>query len=100
MNEQAEIAERYRDHGHPQFWGRIIGTEADQAEVKKAGRRYFLDALINEDEGNAEEVLKRLPGARLVKAFNTIYFKHLQEQGRTDVPVEERRHSALAHLRR
>ena len=40
--------------------GWVIGTEADQAEVKKAGRRYFLDALINEDEGNAEEVLKRL----------------------------------------
>ena len=23
------IARRYRDNGHPQFWGRIIGTEAD-----------------------------------------------------------------------
>lgn len=45
---------------------------------------------------SSEEVLKRLPGARLVKAFNTIYFKHLQEQGRTDVPVEERRAIFLA----
>src|SRR4051812_38719407 len=40
---------------------------------------------------SSEEVSKRLPGARLVKAFNTIYFKHLQEQGRADLPVEERR---------
>ena len=40
---------------------------------------------------SSEEVLKRLPGVRLVKAFNTIYFKHLESQGRTDVPVEERR---------
>jgi hypothetical protein len=28
--EQAEISRRYRDHGHPQFWGRITGTESDQ----------------------------------------------------------------------
>ena len=27
--EQAEISRRYRDDGHPQFWGRIIGTSAD-----------------------------------------------------------------------
>lgn len=38
----------------------IIGTEADQAEVKKAGRRYFLDALITEHESDVEDILKRL----------------------------------------
>lgn len=38
----------------------IIGTEADQAEVKKAGRRYFLDALITEHEGDVEDLLKRM----------------------------------------
>jgi len=27
--EQAEIARRYRDDGHPKFWGRIIGSSAD-----------------------------------------------------------------------
>ncbi|MDE2475005.1 MAG: M28 family peptidase [Alphaproteobacteria bacterium] len=26
---QTAISRRYRDHGHPQFWGRISGTEAD-----------------------------------------------------------------------
>lgn len=34
---------------------------------------------------------ERLPGARLVKAFNSIWFKHLQEEARKDTPVEERR---------
>jgi hypothetical protein len=29
VNEQTAIARRYRDNGHPQFWGRIIGTSAD-----------------------------------------------------------------------
>jgi 8-hydroxy-5-deazaflavin:NADPH oxidoreductase len=43
------------------------------------------------DSTSSEEVQKRLPGARLVKAFNTIYFKHLAEEGRTDLPVDERR---------
>ncbi|MBN9546786.1 MAG: M28 family peptidase [Alphaproteobacteria bacterium] len=27
--EQADIARRYRDSGHPQFWGRLAGTSAD-----------------------------------------------------------------------
>jgi hypothetical protein len=38
----------------------LIGTEADAAEVKKAGRRYFLDALIAEHESDVEDILKRL----------------------------------------
>jgi predicted dinucleotide-binding enzyme len=43
------------------------------------------------DSSASEETAKRLPGARLVKAFNTIYFEHLAGQGRTDVPMDERR---------
>jgi len=40
---------------------------------------------------SSEEVAKRLPGARVVKAFNTIYWEHLAKQGRTDLPLERRR---------
>ena len=40
---------------------------------------------------SSEETAKRLPGARLVKAFNTIYYQHLATQGRTDVPEAQRR---------
>lgn len=42
------------------------------------------------DSTSSEETQKRLPGARLVKAFNTIWFKHLAENGRTDVPPDDR----------
>lgn len=42
------------------------------------------------DSTSSEETAKRLPGARLVKAFNTIYFEHLATRGRTDLPVDER----------
>lgn len=38
----------------------IIGSEADQAEVKKKGRRFFLDALIEEHQSDIEDFLKRL----------------------------------------
>jgi 8-hydroxy-5-deazaflavin:NADPH oxidoreductase len=39
---------------------------------------------------SSEEVLKRLPGVRLVKAFNTIYYVHLASRGRKDLPQDER----------
>lgn len=51
------------------------------------------------DLGNStssEEVLKRVPHARLVKAFNTIYYEHLATRGRKDLPVEERHAIYLA----
>jgi hypothetical protein len=46
----------------------IIGTEADAAIVKKAGRRYFLDALINENQGAVEDFLKSLVGVQAIYA--------------------------------
>ena len=39
---------------------------------------------------SSEETRKRLPGARLVKSFNTIWFRHLAERGRKDLPIDER----------
>ncbi|HYT67851.1 MAG TPA: NADPH-dependent F420 reductase [Vicinamibacterales bacterium] len=39
---------------------------------------------------SSEETRKRLPGARLVKAFNTIWYKHLAERGREDLPADDR----------
>ena len=39
---------------------------------------------------SSEETQKRLPGARLVKAFNTIWFKHLASRGRKDAAIDER----------
>ncbi|HUR32408.1 MAG TPA: NADPH-dependent F420 reductase [Vicinamibacterales bacterium] len=50
------------------------------------GGTYDLD-----DSTSSEETQKRLPGARLVKAFNTIYFRHLATEGRTDLPEDDRR---------
>jgi predicted dinucleotide-binding enzyme len=42
------------------------------------------------DSTSSQETLKRLPGIRIVKAFNTIWFKHLAENGHKDRPVNDR----------
>lgn len=46
--------------------GWIIGTETDLAEVKKKGRRFFLDALIEQHESDIEDLFKRLLAVQLV----------------------------------
>jgi predicted dinucleotide-binding enzyme len=48
------------------------------------------------DSSSSEETAGRLPEARLVKAFNTIYYQHLATRGRPDLPVEERHAIFLA----
>ena len=42
------------------------------------------------------EVARQLPGARLVKAFNTLYYQHLAKFGRKDLPLEKRHPIFLA----
>lgn len=34
VEDQTAISRRYRDNGHPQFWGRIAGTEADEENAQ------------------------------------------------------------------
>ncbi len=40
---------------------------------------------------SSELLAKHLTGAKVVKAFNTIWFEHLKTQGNKDLPLEERR---------
>jgi len=40
VKEQTDIAERYRDQGHPQFWGRIAGTSGDVEDVQWLLKKY------------------------------------------------------------
>jgi predicted dinucleotide-binding enzyme len=42
------------------------------------------------DDTSSEATARRLPHARVVKGFNTIWFKHLESRGRKDLPLEQR----------
>ncbi len=44
----------------------IIGDSANQAIVKKAGRRFFLDALITQHHSDIEDLLKRVIAVQIV----------------------------------
>jgi len=48
------------------------------------------------DDISSSKVIKHFPGGTIVKAFNTIWFKHLAETGNIKLPVEERRVIPLA----
>jgi len=43
------------------------------------------------DDISSSAVIKHFPGGSLVKAFNTIWFKHLAETGNLKLPPDERR---------
>lgn len=66
--------------------------------VIDATNPYTPDGKIDDlgASSSSEEVARQLPGTRLVKAFNTIYFKHLAGRGRTDLPIPERHPIFLA----
>ena len=40
VQEQADIARRYRDQGHPQYWGRIAGTSGDVEDADWLMKKY------------------------------------------------------------
>jgi peptidase M28-like protein len=40
VEELAAMSRRYRDNGHPQFWGRIIGTDADAENGRWLGEKF------------------------------------------------------------
>jgi predicted dinucleotide-binding enzyme len=59
--------------------------------VVDAMNPYGAGGVIDvEPSTSSEEVAKLMPKARLVKAFNTIYFQRLAENGRPEMPLEER----------
>jgi predicted dinucleotide-binding enzyme len=74
-----------------------LPAEAFYGKVVIDAGNYYpeRDGQINElDSGemtSSELMSAHLKGARLVKGFNTIYFKHLASQGDVSLPLEERR---------
>ena len=69
------------------FKGRVV-IDAGNYYPERDGESAELDS----DKTTSSELMaSQLKEARLVKGFNTIYFKHLATQGNRNAPLEERR---------
>ncbi|HEY2866523.1 MAG TPA: NAD(P)-binding domain-containing protein [Pyrinomonadaceae bacterium] len=102
-NAEAVTVEQARDFGDIVFisipLGRIneLPTEGWENKVVIDSNNYYPDRdgqiaeLDNGSTTSSELLLKHIPGARLVKGFNTIWFEHLGSQGNTALPLEQRR---------
>lgn len=69
------------------FRGKIV-IDAGNYYPNRDGQ---IEELDTEETTSSELMLAHLPGARLVKGFNTIWSEHLKTQGNKDAPLEERR---------
>ena len=73
-----------------------LPTEGWENKIVIDSNNYFPERghIVELDNGSttSSELLQaHLPGASVVKAFNTIWFEHLKSQGNTDLPLEDRR---------
>jgi predicted dinucleotide-binding enzyme len=102
-NASAGTVEQARDFGDLVFisipLGRYTELPVDGWENKIVidSNNYYPErdgqiAELDEGKSTSSEMLEQhLPGARIVKGFNTIWFEHLKTQGDTSLPLEERR---------
>jgi len=77
---------RFRELPAEPFTGKIV-VDADNYYPRRDGRIAELES----GEATSTELLARhLPGARVLKAFNTIYSGHLRDRGRPEAPARDR----------
>jgi len=76
---------------------RTLPAEVFQNKIVIDANNYYPDrdgqfADIDDGKVTSSELLAaHLKDARIVKAFNTIWFEHLKTKGNTNLPIEERR---------
>ena len=102
-NATAETVELARDFGDIVVVSIPLGkyndlpTEGWEGKIVIDTNNYYpdrdgrIDEIENDSKTSSELLLDHLVGARLVKAFNTIWFEHLKTQGNIDLPLTERR---------
>lgn len=78
---------RYRELPADAFEGKIV-IDTNNYYPERDGRIAELDSGETTSSGLLQE---HLSGAKIVKAFNTIWFEHLKTQGNPELPVERRR---------
>jgi hypothetical protein len=69
-------------------WENKIVIDTNNYYPDRDGKIADLDSGVTT---SSELLENQLPGARIVKGFNTIWSEHLKTQGNTKLPLEERR---------
>jgi 8-hydroxy-5-deazaflavin:NADPH oxidoreductase len=69
------------------FEGKIV-IDSNNYYPERDGQIAELDS---NEKASSELLAEHLKGAKIVKAFNTIWSEHLKTQGDTSLPLEERR---------
>ncbi|MFD1151469.1 NADPH-dependent F420 reductase [Saccharothrix hoggarensis] len=77
---------RYPELPAEPFTGRIV-VDAGNYDIYRDGRYPQLD---RGETTSGQMLAEILPGARIVKAFNTIWYRRLRDEGRPDRPAAER----------
>lgn len=102
-NASAGTVETARDFGDivfisiPLFAYKELPTDGWEGKIVVDSNNYYPErdgqiAELDEGKTTSSELLGlHLRGARIVKAFNTMWFEHLRSQGDTSLPLDERR---------
>jgi predicted dinucleotide-binding enzyme len=78
---------KYKSLPPAPFYGKVV-IDSNNYYPERDG--HF--AALDRGETTSSELLaEHLPGARVVKGFNTIWSEHLKTQGDTRLPLEDRR---------
>ncbi|MGH9833115.1 MAG: NADPH-dependent F420 reductase [Blastocatellia bacterium] len=78
---------KYKSLPPAPFYGKVV-IDSNNYYPERDG--HF--AALDRGETTSSELLaEHLPGARIVKGFNTIWSEHLKAQGDTRLPLEDRR---------
>jgi Peptidase family M28 len=78
VSELTAIARRYRDHGHPQYWGRITGTSADAENAE-----WLMDKFRKIGLSDVHEQLFDLPPQWMPRSWSVV----LSANGKT-LPID------------
>ena len=78
---------RYKELPWNHFDGKIV-IDANNYYPERDGH---IEELDNGTTTSSEMLAEFLPGARVVKGFNTIWFEHLKTLGNNELPLDERR---------
>jgi predicted dinucleotide-binding enzyme len=78
---------RYKELPFNRFDGKVV-IDTNNYYPDRDGNFPELD---NDETTSSELLAQHLPGARIVKGFNTIWFEHLRNQGNISLPLAERR---------